>query len=183
MGLLDDLLGGLKGNAPSSGLGADRPVSNTASAGGMGPLLTALLPVVLSMLSSGAQAGNRGGGTGGGIGDVLSQVLGGRAGSGGGGLGGLLDQFQRAGFGAQAGSWVGTGANQPIPADALGKVFGEDGIAEIARRAGLSPDDTSRGLAQVLPEVVDHVTPDGQLPEGDKLLSSVDALTRRLGIA
>lgn len=185
MGLLDDLFGGRAASAPPAGLDADRPATSTA-AGGMGPLLTALLPVVLSMLSSGAQAGNRGagagGGGGGGLGDVLSQVLGGGSGSGG-GLGGLLDQFQRAGFGAQAGSWVGKGANQPIPPGALDKVFGPGAIAEIARRAGLSPQDTSRGLAEVLPEVVDHVTPDGQVPEGDKLLSSVDALTRRLGLA
>ena len=181
MGLLDDLLGGLAGSAPTAGLDASRPASSTAAAGGMGAVLTALLPVVLSMLSSGAQAANRGGGAGGGLGDVLSQVLGSGASSGG--LGGLLDQFQRAGFGAQAGSWVGKGANQPIPADALDKVFGQGGIAEIARRAGLSPQDTSRGLAEVLPEVIDHVTPDGQVPDGDKLLSSVDSLTRRLGLA
>lgn len=95
---------------------------------------------------------------------------------------GLLE-FQRAGFGEQAGSWVGKGANQPIQPDALVKVFGPGGIAEIARRAGLSEQDTSRGLAAVLPEVVDHVTPDGHVPDADKLLTSVDALTRRLGLA
>jgi len=149
----------------------------------MGPVLTALLPVVLSMLAgSGARGERRDASAGGGLGDVLAQVLGGAGGAGaGGGLGALLEQLQRAGFGEQAGSWVGTGANQPIPAEALEKVFGRGGLAEIARRAGVSEQEAERGLAAVLPEVVDRVTPDGRVPTQDQLLASVDALTRRLG--
>lgn len=186
MGLLDDLLGQMANDAPRSRPGLDQPPARTAG-GGMSSVLTALLPVVLSMIAGsgrarGAAASAPGGG--GGIGDLLGSVLGGGAGgSAGGGLGALLEQFQRAGFGAQAGSWVGRGANQPLPADALDQVFGRDGIAAIAQRAGVSDEDASRGLAELLPEVVDHVTPSGEVPPADKLGASVDALTRRLGLA
>lgn len=180
MGLLDDLLGQLTGPAMSA-----RPAPDArADAGGpgMGGILMALLPVVLAMLGNRRGAGEPSAGFGrarGGLGDVLGQVLGG----GGGGLGGLLEAVQRAGFGDQARSWVGTGANQPLPADALAQIFGAGGLAEIARRAGLSEADASRGLSQLMPEVVDHLTPKGEVPQdGDELLGSVDALARRMGI-
>lgn len=182
MGLLDDLLGQIAGDTRTATLDRQRTAPPTASSGGaMGPLLAALLPVVLSMLAGG-RGERRSAPAGGGLGDILGQVLGGSGAGGGagGGLGALLEQFQRAGFGEQAGSWVGTGANQPLPDDALARVFGRNGIAEIARRAGVSEQDAERGLAAVLPEVVDRMTPDGQMPAQDRLLASVDDLTRRL---
>jgi len=183
MGLLDDLLGQLAGDTRTAEAQRRAPAS-ASSGGGMAPLLTALLPVVLSMLSGSARDDRRSASAGGGLGDVLAQVLGGSGASSGagGGLGALLEQFQRAGFGEQAGSWVGTGANQALPDDALARVFGRNGIAEIARRAGVSEQDAERGLSAVLPEVVDRMTPDGQMPAQDRLLASVDDLTRRLGL-
>ena len=167
MGLLDDLLGQLTGNATTQ---HDRGTGMEAQQGaspGMGAAMAALLPVVLAML--------RGGGGGGGAQQASLWP------SGGGGLGDLLERFGRAGYGDQVTSWVGTGRNMPLPADALDKVFGRGGLAEIARRAGLSEQDTSRGLSQLMPEVVDRVTPDGQVPAADSLLASVDALAKRLG--
>ena len=80
------------------------------------------------------------------MGDILGQVLGGgaAAASGGmGGLGGLLEQMQRAGYGEQARSWVGTGQNMPISPDVLGQIFGQGGIEEIARQAGVTPQEAS----------------------------------------
>src|SRR5262249_7589393 len=136
--------------------------------------------------------GNRRGGTsqqtggqatGGGLGGLLSAVLGGGAGGGAmGGLGDLLAQFQRAGVGGPADSWGGRGPNMPPPANPVGQVFGRDGLAEIARRTGLSEGDASRGLSQLLPEVVDRVTPEGQVPQADALVASVEALSRRCGL-
>jgi uncharacterized protein YidB (DUF937 family) len=183
MGLLDDLLGQLAGGP---GLSNRQAPSAQASAGGpgMSAILMALMPVVLAMLGNrqgGPSAGFGRASSGGGLGDILGQVLGG-AGSGG-GLGAILDQLQRAGFGDQARSWVSTGENQPLPPGALDQAFGPGGLAEIARRAGLSEADTSRGLAQLMPEVIDHVTPNGQVPSGDDLLASVDALAKRLGVS
>ncbi|MGB0129092.1 MAG: YidB family protein [Rhodocyclaceae bacterium] len=191
MGLLDSILGAALGGVMGQGSETREP----APVGGGNNALAVLLPIVLSMLANRGGAGA--GATGGGLGDVLGNVLG--AGQGGGGglggvlggilggggaggaLGGLLEQFQRAGFGEQAGSWVGTGQNLPISPDAMGKVFGEEGLAEIARRAGISTEDASQGLSQLLPEVVDRLTPGGAVPDLDQLSASVDDLSRGLG--
>ncbi len=177
MGLLDDLLGQLAGDPSRRSAEAPR-----STEGGMSKVMVALLPVVLAMMANrqSAPSSDRPA-TGGGLGDILGQVLGGSS-RGSGGLGGLLEQFQRAGFGDQARSWVGTGRNEPLPDDALEQVFGRGGLAEIARRAGVSERDASQGLSQLMPEVVDHVTPDGQLPDGTALRASVESLAKRLGV-
>lgn len=179
MGLLDELLGGVLGGGSGQPGGRRPPQSSAFGGGGGASIMMALLPVVLSMLS------NRGGTSragGGGLGDLLGQVLGGGAPSGaGGGLGGLLAQMQRTGFGDQAQSWVGTGQNMPISPDAFGQIFGEGGLEQIARQANLTPQETSEGLSQLLPEVVDRVTPGGQEPDSDQLAQSVNDLLRRMG--
>lgn len=189
MGLLDDLLGGLAGSAAG---GRARPEPRSSAGGGMGGVLMALMPIVLAMLQNrgGARSVNPAPG-GGGLGDVLGQVLGGALGgrsaggsmgsASGGGLGDILAQLQRAGYGEQADSWVGRGANKPIPPEAMPDVFGRDGISEIARRAGVTEDEASRGLSELLPEVVDRVTPEGEVPSFDALTNSVDELTQRFG--
>lgn len=172
MGLLDDLLGSLAGQA------APQPQARAPQPGtaGMTNVMMALLPVVLAMLAQ-RRAGATQAGTGvqPGLGGLLGSLLGGS-----GGLADLIAGFERAGFGGQAQSWVGRGANQALPADAIEQVFGRGGLAEIARRAGVSEADASRGLSQLLPEVVDRVTPDGQVPQADALVASVEALRRRL---
>lgn len=144
--------------------------------GGLGDILG-------DVLGGGAGAGGRRGG--GGLGDVLGGALGGgsRSGGAGGGMGGLgelLEQFQRAGLGRQAQSWVSTGANAAIGPAEVEQVFGHETLGDIARQAGLSEQETAQGLAQLLPEVVDKVTPDGTVPDPDSLLESVQALGRRL---
>lgn len=185
MGLLDDLLGQLAGGgATNLGPGASAPPTQ-ASGAGMQRILLALVPVVLAMMARGRQGAPAGfdrSSRGGGLGDILGQVLGGGPG-GLGGLGGLLEQFQRAGFGDQARSWVSTGQNLPLPADALEQVFGRGGLAEIARRAGVSEPDASRGLSQLLPEMVDRMTPDGRVPDDSAMEASADALAKRFGLA
>lgn len=198
MSLLDELLGGLAGQPA----GRDAAPRAGAAGGDMSRVLMALLPVVLGML---ANRGGAGTGQGGGLEDLLGQVLGGGAGSGrgggrgledllgqvlgggarsgpaaGGGLGDLLDAFQRAGYGEQSRSWVGTGRNEPIPPDAVGQVFGHDALSQIAARAGLTEQETSEGLSQLLPEVVDKVTPAGQLPDFEALAASVNEMARRM---
>jgi uncharacterized protein YidB (DUF937 family) len=98
-----------------------------------------------------------------------------------GGLGDLLDRFRNTGHGDQANSWVSTGQNLPISPDIIGQIFGQSGLGEIARRAGVSEQLASEGLSQLVPEVVDHLTPGGEVPEFDQLNSSVDSLLRRMG--
>jgi uncharacterized protein YidB (DUF937 family) len=181
MGILDDLLGQLSAGAAPSRTAAARDDSSGA---GMGQVMTALLPVVLAMLAkrqSGSQANASAGGMGGGLGSVLGQIFGRSSAGTGSGLDSLLEQFQRAGFGNEAQSWVGTGRNEPMPPNALESVFGRDGMAEIARHAGVSEQDASRGLSELMPEVIDRVTPDGRAPDENSLVASVDALIKRLG--
>jgi uncharacterized protein YidB (DUF937 family) len=176
--MLDDLLGAALGG---QSLGGGAPARNTGLPAGLNAgALAALLPVVLAMLNHRGNA-PAGGGLGG-LGGLLGQVLGGGGAPGGmGGLGDLLQQFEKAGFGSHSQSWVGAGQNQPISPDAIGQVFGQDGLADIARRAGISPDEASAGLAHLLPAVVDHVTPSGQLPTGAQLDASLAGLMKRLG--
>jgi uncharacterized protein YidB (DUF937 family) len=198
MGLLDSILGSVLGNA--TGQATPRQAPTGAGSGGNKALM-ALLPIVLSMLMNrqggtnagmggsgglgdilggmlGGRGGQAGGTPGGGLGDILGGMLGG-GGGGMGGLGGLLQQFQRAGFAEQADSWVSTGQNLPISPDAIGQVFGNDTLSRIARQAGISEAEASQGLSQLLPEVVDRFTPDGNLPDLDQLASSVDSLLRQ----
>ena len=189
MGILDDLLGGLAGQAMGGRGGPQAPRGGDSGGGGMPRVLMALMPVVLSMLAnrgtSGApdRAGEAPGG--GGLGQLLTQVLGGGAAGGpaAGGLGDLLDQVRRSGFGEQADSWVARGPNKPIPPDAMTQIFGRDGLEQISQQAGISEDEATRGLSELLPEMVDRVTPDGSVPDGDALANSVDDLARRFGFS
>lgn len=175
MGLLDEILGGVLGGMTGQQGGA----RGQAPAGGGGAsLLATLLPIVLGMLAN-RPGGAQGGGLGGMLGELLGGAPGGRAGAGG--LGQILEQFQRAGFAREADSWVSTGPNAPISPDAVKQVFGDDALSGIARQAGVSEAEASRGLSELLPEVVDRVTPEGRVPDLDQLTASVDALRRRLG--
>jgi uncharacterized protein YidB (DUF937 family) len=89
-----------------------------------------------------------------------------------GGLNGLIQRFQQNGAGDIVGSWIGKGENQPISADMVQNVLGSDMVSGIAQKAGVSPDQASGLLAQVLPHVIDHATPDGEVPVGGQLDAS-----------
>jgi uncharacterized protein YidB (DUF937 family) len=172
MGLFDQILGGVLGGAlgrSSSGRGG----------AGLSPVLMALLPVLLRALANrGASAGGQAGGGGlGGLGGLLGGGL------LGGGLGGLLGQLAQGGYGQQTQSWVSTGPNEALPPQAIDEVFGEEQLAQIAAEAGVSPDDARDGLAQLLPEVVDQLTPGGELPAEQQLQSSVQDFASRLGLS
>ena len=80
-----------------------------------------------------------------------------------GGLSGVLSKFQHAGYGDQAQSWIGTGQNMPISADALSKIFGQGQLGQIAQQMGMSHEEAAGGLAHALPQVMDHMTPQGQI--------------------
>ena len=82
-----------------------------------------------------------------------------------GGLAGLVEQFRAKGLGAIVQSWVGTGTNQPITAQQIMQVLGNEKISQIATRVGLDPIVVSQQLATILPQVINHLTPGGKLPE------------------
>lgn len=119
-----------------------------------------LLDSVLGMVTGGQQ--------GGGNAALISAVVGMLANNsqGGGGLADILGKAQQAGLGDVVSSWVGTGQNMPISADQLHNVLGSDTIANLAQQLGLSHGDAASQLSQVLPQVVDKLTPNGQAPAG-----------------
>ena len=98
-----------------------------------------------------------------------------------GGLQGMLSKFQQAGYGAQADSWVSTGQNMPISADALQQVLGQGQLGQIAQQLGLSHDDAAGGLASMLPQMIDRMTPQGQVPAGhnDIVAQALELLNKR----
>ncbi|MGN6306804.1 MAG: YidB family protein [Mesorhizobium sp.] len=89
-----------------------------------------------------------------------------------GGLGGLLDKLKDAGHGTTADSWVGTGQNQPIDANDLGRALGPAVIREIAQRTGMDEQELLKQLSTALPGVVDKLTPGGQVPPHHQVASA-----------
>ncbi|MDE1949653.1 MAG: DUF937 domain-containing protein [Burkholderiales bacterium] len=124
-----------------------------------------LFDAVVGALTQGSQGGAAG--AAGGQPDLLHAVAGMLANnSGGGGLGGLVGQFEQAGLGHVIGSWIGNGQNLPISADQLQSVLGSDTVAHIAQQLGLNSSDVAGKLSQLLPQVINQVTPNGQAPAG-----------------
>ena len=82
-----------------------------------------------------------------------------------GGIAGVLDKFRQGGYADQAASWQSTGQNLPISAGALQEVLGSGAIGQIAQQLGLSHGEAAGGLAQVLPQVIDKLTPSGEVPD------------------
>ncbi|MDM0075275.1 YidB family protein [Variovorax sp. J2P1-59] len=158
MGLLDSVLGQVLG-----GTQAQPQAGDIGSLGGLGSLL-----------------GNNGdlGGLAGALGGLLANN--GEVG----GLGGLVSKFNQAGMGDVIGSWVGTGENAPISGGQLQQALGSDVVSGIAQKLGINAATLLPLLATMLPTLIDHLTPKGQVPaEGlgnqDDLLSSLSGLLQK----
>ncbi|HLX15812.1 MAG TPA: YidB family protein [Bradyrhizobium sp.] len=179
MGLLDVLNGMQQGPRGPSGPSAQ-------SGGGMSPMTMAILALLaykavkhLSGGPSGATPApapsSGGGGSLGGLGDVLKGGLGGLLAGGAagsvisGGLGDLLKQFQQSGQSEAANSWVSQGPNKQISPGDLAGALGADQIDSLMSQSGLSRQELLEGLSQHLPEVINHLTPDGRLPTASEL--------------
>lgn len=136
MGLLDSVLGAVLGG------GQQAPA---AQAGGLGS--------IISMVANNPQ--------------ILSTITGMLSNDGGhGGLGGLVNTMTKAGMGDAVNSWIGTGANAPVTGDQLGGALGADVLAGLAKQMGVNSGDAGGILAQVLPGLIDQMTPKGQAPAG-----------------
>jgi uncharacterized protein YidB (DUF937 family) len=189
MGLLDVLNGMQKGpRGPSSPSAKDE-------GGGMSPMTMAILALLAwkamkhfgggqpgaaptqapAKLPGNVTAGLPGGGAGGGLSDMLKGGLGGLLAGGAagsilsGGLGDLLNQFQEKGQGDAANSWVSNGPNKQIAPGDLANALGADQIEQLTAQSGMSRDELLQGLSQYLPDVVNHLTPDGRLPDENEL--------------
>jgi uncharacterized protein YidB (DUF937 family) len=115
---------------------------------------------VLGSLSNGAGAGGNAG---------LVQAVTGMLASYPGGLPGLVAAFQEKGLGGVVASWIGTGENLPISAEQIQAVLGSEQVQAIAQALGFSPQQAAGKLAEVLPGIVDGLTPGGTLPQGNPL--------------
>lgn len=98
-----------------------------------------------------------------------------------GGLQGLVQSFQEKGLGGIVDSWVSTGQNLPISADQLAQGLGRDKLGSLAQGLGMDAGDLSSKLSELLPNVVDKLTPGGQIPDGGELGSLLASVTKRLG--
>ena len=93
-----------------------------------------------------------------------------------GGLAGLIGKFASAGLGHKASSWVGTGPNADLHPDEVEQALGSDTISQLASKAGISTDQAKGGLASMLPNLINHLTPNGSVPTGNlaKMMKGLD---------
>jgi uncharacterized protein YidB (DUF937 family) len=153
---IEDLLGGLLGGSGSGSGGA------LGGLGGLGSLLG-------------------GGGSGGGAGALTALIPVVTGMLAGGGLSKILSGMSAAGLDDKAKSWVSTGESKPISADEVKQVVDKSQIDEVAAKAGVSHDEAAGLIAQALPAMVDHVTPDGTVPDAaavDDKLAQIQAASR-----
>ena len=106
--------------------------------------------------------------------DLMSTVVGLLGGQGG--LQNLIGQFTSKGLGDVVGSWVSTGKNLPVSGDQLQNVLGKDTIGNLASKLGMDSGALTSQLKNLLPDVVDKLTPNGKVPEGDIMSQATDLL-------
>ena len=102
-----------------------------------------------------------------------------------GGIGGLMQKFQSAGMGDTIASWVGTGANQPVSPAALQQVLDPATVQAIAEKTGLPIEQLLAQASQHLPQMIDGLTPNGQIPQNNDALlqAGLSLLKSRFGVA
>jgi len=97
-----------------------------------------------------------------------------------GGLAGLIEKFNEKGLGDLMSSWISTGKNLPISADQIKNALGSDTIKDLAAKFNLGEHDASKSLADLLPQLIDKLTPDGSVPHQDRLSQGIDMIRKKL---
>lgn len=88
-----------------------------------------------------------------------------------GGMGAVLERFRQKGYGRQMQSWVSSGDNQPLDESAVQQVVGQEELRDMAQRLGVPEQEVAQAFAEIMPEMVDKLTPEGQVPqEADEVL-------------
>jgi len=111
---------------------------------------------------------------------LLTQIVGAAQGAAGGGLPALLAQLENVGLGEQVRSWIGHGENLPVTPEQLAPAFTPEQLEAWAKAAGTTPEALLKVLAEALPQVVHHATPDGKLPEEGTAMSDLSHLVHRV---
>jgi uncharacterized protein YidB (DUF937 family) len=156
-GGLGDLLGGMMGRgggmmgggSPIGGAGRGDRAGPTGGLGGLGGLggnrgmlLAMLLPLAMQWVQRS------------------------------GGIGAVLDRFKQKGYQQQADSWISTGPNQMLDTSAVDDVIGSDELSRLSQQLGVPQQEVADGFAEILPEMADQLSPQGQLaPEADDALN------------
>ncbi|HSI55499.1 MAG TPA: YidB family protein [Ramlibacter sp.] len=135
--------GAMRGRARTGPFGAGAGGTAGRAGGGRGMLLAMLLPFALQWVQRN------------------------------GGIGAVLERFKQKGYGPQAKSWMSTGENEPLDTDAIDNVIGREELSRLARQLGVPEQEVATGFAEILPEVVDQLSPEGELPpEADEALDA-----------
>ena len=97
-----------------------------------------------------------------------------------GGLQGLVQSFHDKGMGGLVSSWISSGPNPPISGDQVHQVLGSDQVKALAAKAGISPDIAGAAIAQILPGLVDKLTPNGSVPDHSNVLEMASSMLKNL---
>ncbi len=152
-GGLGSVLGGMMGRGQGGAPGMGRSSRGSALGGQGGALIAMLLPLAMQWVQRN------------------------------GGVGGVLKRFQQKGYSQQAASWVSTGVNETLPPQAMSDVVGYEELSRLSQQLGVESEEVSEALTQIVPEVVNQLTPDGNVPNDsdDVLGRGITALEQLLG--
>ena len=151
-GMLGQVLGSVLGGGMGGALGNNMGSSGVSRSGfgGKGMLMAALLPVVLMFIQRN------------------------------GGLSGALDKIRNMGFGQQANSWMSTDQNEFIDAGNIAQLFDQQDIDQVAQQTGADTHEIQQGLAELLPQVMDNLTPNGNLDTDGEANNEINEILSQL---
>ena len=112
-------------------------------------------------------------------GSAEETAVSGLLGEGGGQLPALLDKFGGSGLGDTVKSWVAKGPNLPISPDQIKSVLGSDQISGVASKLGISSDAAAAKIADVLPKLIDKLTPDGLVPHPEDIATRLTGFIKK----
>jgi len=98
-----------------------------------------------------------------------------------GGISGLVQSFHSNGLGGLVNSWISTGENQSVSPAQIQQVLGSGPVQALAQKLGVSPEQASSTLSQLLPTVMDKLSPNGAVPDHSNLLQMGESLLSSLG--
>jgi len=88
----------------------------------------------------------------------------------------LQKMFQQGGLGSAVSSWISSGQNMPISADQLQNVLHSGALQQAAQQAGMNSSQLTGMMSTLLPHLVNHLTPNGQVPDASALQSMLKNL-------
>ncbi|CAG7857458.1 hypothetical protein MCAMS1_02291 [biofilm metagenome] len=135
-------------------------------------ILDTVLGVIKGQTANNAAPTSTPGAATGGAGDLLESVIGMITDPNSGGLSGLVEKFMQGGLAEQVTSWISTGSNLPISAEQIKEILGSSFVQGLAEKAGIDVNDVAGSLSNLLPQIIDKLTPDGEVPGDNNLLEA-----------